>query len=115
MPSSEVDHTIRIRELNDLARKAPDFGKCRLIFTPGIAFMTEDDKTAVMKQVSEFNTFTTDDDPYGEHDFGAFTYNGERIFWKIDYYDDTLEFGSDAPWNPAVTTRVLTVMLAEEY
>jgi hypothetical protein len=27
-----------------------------------------------------------DNDPHGEHDFGAFEHEGQRIFWKIDYY-----------------------------
>ena len=37
------------------------------------------------------------------------------VFWKIDAYDRTLEFGSDDPADPSVTRRVLTIMLASEY
>ncbi len=59
--------------------------------------------------------FTPDNDPFGEHDFGAFEQNGERIVWKIDYYDLAMEFGSPDPADPYQTTRVLTIMLAGEY
>lgn len=40
---------------------------------------------------------------------------GERIFWKSDYYDSACEYGSANPAVPAQTTRVLTIMLADEY
>jgi hypothetical protein len=35
--------------------------------------------------------------------------------WKIDYIDREMRFGSDNPVDPAVATRVLTVMKSEEY
>ncbi len=50
-----------------------------------------------------------------EHDFGVFDADGHRIFFKIDYYDKTLTYHSPDPSDPAVTERVITVMLAEEY
>jgi hypothetical protein len=41
--------------------------------------------------------------------------NGTMIFFKIDYYDQTLKSQSPEPTNPAVTERVMTIMLADEY
>ncbi len=62
-----------------------------------------------------FDSFTEDNDPHGEHDFGAFEHAGQRIFWKIDYYAPDMEHGSENPADPQQTVRVLTIMLAREY
>jgi hypothetical protein len=32
-----------------------------------------------------FDTFTNDNDPHRERDFGSFDLDGEKLFWKIDY------------------------------
>ncbi len=48
-------------------------------------------------------------------DFGALQIDGERILFKIDYYDRSLTGHSPDPADPSYTTRVLTIMLAEEY
>jgi Protein of unknown function (DUF3768) len=103
----------RIRQLNDETRHfLPDGVLC---VTAGISALHADDKAAILARVRTFDDFTADNDRYGEHDFGGFDHNGETIFWKIDYYDQSLEGGSDEPWNVAKTRRVLTVMLASEY
>ncbi len=46
--------------------------------------------------------------------FGAIEI-GNRTFFKIDYYDRSLTFHSADAADPAVTTRVLTVMRADEH
>ena len=69
----------------------------------------------LLDQVCRFNDFTPDNDPYGEHDFGSFRHAEATIFWKIDTYDVDLQMQSPDPSDPAVTARVLTIMLAEEY
>jgi hypothetical protein len=70
----------------------------------------------IWSRVRSFETFNADNDPHAEHDFGSFRHPvAGNVFWKIDYYDRSYEFGSEAPVDPAVTARVLTVMLAEEY
>lgn len=54
-------------------------------------------------------------DPHKEHDFGSFEIAGRKFFFKLDYYDSAMEFGSEDPADPSKTTRVLTIMLASEY
>jgi hypothetical protein len=74
------------------------------------------DQTAAMLQaVMDFNDFNSDNDPYGEHDFGNFAVAGERLFWKFDYYDSDMQMASLDPADDTITVRVLTIMLAEEY
>ncbi len=69
----------------------------------------------ILVLVATFDAFTENNDPYGEHDFGSFDFGEQTIFWKIDCFDRYLSHASPYPTNPFVTTRVLTVMLAEEY
>jgi hypothetical protein len=108
-----TDRTARIRRLNDHHRGTFMFGK--VCMTHGIADQDDDFREAALTAVREFRDFTPGNDPYEEHDFGACTVMGERIFWKIDYYDKALEYGSENPADPKQTTRVLTIMLADEY
>jgi hypothetical protein len=77
--------------------------------------LPEADRIAVLNKVFTFEDFTPDNDPYGEHDFGMVEHAGEKYFWKFDYYDKHMEFGSPDPSDPAQTTRVLTVFLSSEY
>lgn len=108
MPDSE-----EIAALNDRARQT--FTGCRVAITQGIQALGDDALRAILREVQLFNDFTTDNDPYGEHDFGSFTYVGHQVFWKFDYFDVDLSMASPDPTDPTVTVRVLTVMLAEEY
>jgi Protein of unknown function (DUF3768) len=70
---------------------------------------------AVIELVRAFDDFTEDNDPYGEQDFGSFAFKGQLINWKIDYYALDMAHGSEDPANAAITKRVLTILLAEEY
>lgn len=67
----------------------------------------------LMRAIRAFNTFGEGNDPYGEHDFGRLEWEGETVFWKIDYYNKALT-GGVSPLSP-LCQRVLTVMLANEY
>jgi Protein of unknown function (DUF3768) len=107
-------HTTRIRELNDAARTCMGL-LCRVYQTQGIQALDARDQSAIREKVELFKDFNPGNDPYGQHDFGSFEHNGHLIFWKFDYYDRNYEYGSEEPWNPQVTCRVLTIMLAQEY
>ncbi|MDF1769456.1 DUF3768 domain-containing protein [Maricaulis sp.] len=103
----------RIAQLNDDLRTNGTGG--RILITAGI---NAKGKAFIAKAVLGLKTYTNfseDNDPYHEHDFGALAIEGEKLFWKIDYYNLTLDAGSEDPADPKVTTRVLTLMLASEY
>jgi hypothetical protein len=76
---------------------------------------TKGEVAGLFLAIAEFDAFTADNDPYGEHDFGSLTYMGQPMFWKIDYYDLDMIHGSPEPANLDVTTRTLVIMMAWEY
>jgi hypothetical protein len=86
-----------------------------LVWTSGISSLSFDEQLAIIAKVKGFDDFSPDNDPHGEHDFGSFDFKDEKIFWKIDYYDQNIKYGSEDPADPSQTTRVLTVMLAREH
>lgn len=98
---------------NDLLRTT--FITGRVVITEGVRALPDATREEIISAVRTFDAFSPDNDPYGEHDFGAVTVDGVKAFWKIDYYDRTLTYASDDPADPAKTCRVLTIMLAAEY
>ena len=102
-----------IRELNDRFRTTMTGG--RMLMTAGVNALPSDVKAMAIRRVATFSEFTADNDPHEEHDFGNFELAGRKFFFKIDYFDANMEFGSEDPADPAKTTRALTIMLAEEY
>jgi Protein of unknown function (DUF3768) len=109
------DKAAKIRELNDAFRATMDHRLGRVMMTAGVDALPSDVKAMVIRRVTTFSDFSTDNDPHGEHDFGSFMLAGRKFFFKLDYYDADMQYGSEDPANPAITTRVLTIMLAEEY
>ena len=85
------------------------------MLTQGIRNLDEQTFHRVLSAVRNFDVFTPDNDPWKEHDFGMVMVCDVKCYWKIDYYDNNLEFHSPDKNDPAVTTRVLTIMLADEY
>ena len=103
----------KIRELNDRFRSTMTGG--RVVMTAGVDALPSDVKAMVIRRVATFTDFNAENDPHAEHDFGSFPLGGQKFFFKLDYYDSTMTYGSEDPSDPSKTTRVLTIMLAEEY
>ena len=93
------DNAKQIAELNDRFRLRFSF-PCHepeppvpglVVATRGVLSLPSETQVLIWETVRQFDKFTEDDDPHGEHDFGSFDVDGvsEKIFWKIDYYADS--------------------------
>ena len=121
-PETPTPEAIKIAEQNDRFRTTwgADFTvPGQIVMTRGVADLSPTAKAIIMARVQGFDTFTEDNDPYGDRSFGAFDIEmaGEShsIFWKIDLYDTDYAMGSDDPTNLTATRRVLTILHASEY
>jgi hypothetical protein len=112
MSDPSLPKTARIRQLNDQLRCN---ASGRIVITRGIEALGSAGTSQVLAAVAQFDGFSEDNDPWGEHDCAIVTVNGHRVLFKIDYYDLELRCHSPDASDPAVTRRVMTVMLAEEY
>jgi hypothetical protein len=106
---NDIIDVTTIRKLNDQFRQSLRGGV--LVMTADVIALGQDRQLKILEAVAKFE----DNDPYGEHDFGALEVEGERLFFKIDYYDQDLSAHSPDPADPSVTKRLLTIMLADEY
>jgi hypothetical protein len=96
----------KIAQLNDLVRQGTD----GYSLTVGIQELR--DIPGLLYEIKEYKSFTEDNDPYGEHDFGTLEWDGELVNWKIDYYDQALRNWCDPLSSNC--RRVVTIMLAGE-
>jgi hypothetical protein len=85
------------------------------LFSSAVAALGPEIQSEVIAAIKSFGTFNADNDPHGEHDFVAVKVNDETFFWKVDYYDHDIRFGSEDPTDPNQTVRIATIMLASEY
>lgn len=123
-PAPAVDRISIIATLNDALRQnLTQPGHNRLVMTLGVQDLIGDvslfrnfrARAELLRAIRDYDEFGVDVDPHGERDFGRFTFRGAALYWKIDYYDRALDFGSPDPAEPQATTRVLTVLLTSEY
>jgi hypothetical protein len=108
-----MDKTVRICALNDEFRRSLPSGHAEITF--GVAALGSEAVVRIIRTIAVYDDFCHANDPYQEHDFGAFEADGRVIFFKIEYYDKSLTCHSPDPSDPSVTERVITIMLAEEY
>ncbi len=101
--------SVKIAALNDAARR----NVMSYLTSAGVISLEPSIVGDIYTAVRNFSRFTEDNDPYGEHDFGSFTAAGNKVFWKIDYYQQDLSGWCD-PLD-SKCRRVVTIMLAEEY
>ena len=109
----------RARRLNDEMRAGLLTGGSEaygtIVMTRGVADQGQSFVQRAGMTVAGFDAFDGDNDPYAEHDFGAFEIDGEKLFFKIDYYSLDMQGHSADKSDVGVTHRVLTIMLASEY
>ncbi len=103
----------RIRALNDELRTTGIGGET--LVTKNLWALGADFVAKVCAAVCAFDAWSEDNDPWGEHDCATLDVDGERVIFKIDYYDPTLTRHTDDAADPKVTRRVLTIMLAEDW
>ena len=110
----------KIARLNDRARCGLD-PTGAIMFTRGCldTFCAGNTSSGLLAQAELMTAIRRhrfdENDTYGERDFGSLTFRDTPLFFKIDYYDTDLEFGSEDPADASVTRRVVTIMLASEY
>ena len=75
-------------------------GYCRSILTSALA---------------NYGGFDEDNDPHGERDMGHFVLFDTDLYFKIDYYEQDLKFGSDDPADASITHRILTIMTKADF
>ncbi len=122
-----TDLTALTRRLNDMTRSQPEIANASWVMTQGVAvLLISDDADGSPKPdatrlgrlratLAAFNDWPQGNDPYGEHDFGAFDFFGVRLFFKIDYYHPDHDTVSPVSSSIELCRRVLTIMLADEY
>jgi hypothetical protein len=113
MDITTPDKIDRIRELNDNFRKS--FRGGQVLLTASVATLPDIVKAAALEQVTQFEAFNEENDPYGEHDYGSFDYCNREFWWKIDYYDLGMQSASPDPADPQKTKRIMTIGLAQDW
>jgi len=109
MPYEQSPQPNEIARLNDEFRRAGPNGD----WVATVGALALSDFPGLVEAVRQFDEFTPDNDPWGEHDFGNINWQNEKTYWKIDYYDQQRLYGED-PLSPECR-RVMTIMLAEDY
>ena len=103
--SSFKRQVAEIRRLNDQFRTT--FRGGEILLTANVASLPDMVKASALEKVASFKDFNGENDPREEH--GSFDHCDREFWWKIDYWDLTLESVSRDPADAAITKRVMTV------
>ena len=113
-----LSRTETIARLNDTARQGRD-RQCRMFFTTNLLDKLDDrsfaaDVTAQRRIMRAMKDCAfAEDSP--ERDLAFFEVGEQRVMMKIDYFDTTLEWGSEDPADASITRRMITLMAPEDY
>lgn len=119
--SKDINETTkRVARLNDIFRASilkPVSEQClgKIFCTASIMALPEEDINHIAEKVSLFDNFNEGNDPYGEHDFGSFIFNDDKVYWRIDYEDPSLEYQPKDKSEPNEPNRILTIMFSYEW
>ena len=100
--------TERFRALNDALRRNLPHGHA--VLTTGVAALGPEAVAQIVKTIAVYDDFCHDNDPYEEHDFGSFEFDGHVIFFKIDYFDKEGAFHSPDPSDPMRFSGLASIM-----
>ena len=100
------------RKLNDALRTTLLGGE--LVMTPSVAGLAVAERRAILKALREYDDFTAENDPRGEHDSGSFELDMVRYIWRIEVQPASMVDNLSSPIGPDGTVRVLTIMCAFE-
>ena len=103
-----------VRLINDHCRQT--FTGCLIVLTATVAELEIATRAAVLEKVRSFTDFDEDNNPHGENDMAFFDHDGERYFFKFDYYGDASHrTGANDPSDTTNTFRTLTIGTAADY
>lgn len=119
MTTTKLSRAETVARLNDRARLGLD-RTAKTMFTRSCldTFCSEGTASGLIAQAELMRAMRGhkfENDAHNERDFGAIEFRGQRVFFKIDYYDLELTYGSEDPADASQTTRVITIMLASDY
>lgn len=111
----QVDYA-PIAQQNDAFRKRqPEGGEGMIVQTTAIDNMGPIFVAACLAQIATYDDFTEDNDPHGTHEMGFMDIMGRKVWFKIDLYDETYQYGTPAPTDLSKTRRVLTILFPSDY
>ena len=111
--SNHSDQSSPVAVLNDAFRVT--FLGGTVCVTAAVHERGADFVKAALIAVRDFDDFDAANDPYGEHDFGELCVDGQRLFWKIAYFDPSMLHHAPDPAGREATRRVLTILFPDEY